>query len=182
MLVTLYRQATPEQIARGRRWYPRYAVACRRVARDTATPARRVMATAAITSPVAQLATNLAWTRTACTDIGARVGRYPNAMAKRYLPILRGEIAPLAGLDGPKVRAFYRAILGDLDAIVLDRWALRAAGHPRDDCTPRQYERIAARYRRAAATVGENPRDFQAIVWVVLRERGRAKLADIHEL
>lgn len=182
-LLALYHESTAEQRENGRHWYDRFATGCGRIARQTGTPLRRVVATAAITSPDAQLSTNLAWTRTACETRGAAlVGRYPNAMAAKYRPILAGEAAPGATVGGDKVTNFYRAILGDTDAVVLDRHALRAAGHLRDTATPLQYRRIAEQYRAAAAAAGESPRDFQAIVWVVLRERGRARLVDIHDL
>lgn len=182
-LLALYSEATPEQRANGRAWYGRYRAACARVARETGTPLRRVVATAAITSPDAQLSTNLRWTREACETRGAaRVGRYPNAMRAKYGPILRGEARPVDTVGGDKVTAFYRASIGDTNAVVLDRHALRAAGHHRDTATPVQYRRIEADYRAAAAAVGETPRDFQAIVWAVQRENGRARLTDVHDL
>lgn len=188
-LVALYREATDAQRERGRQWYPLYLRHCHRIARETATPLRRVVATAAITSPDAQLRTNVGWARTACETRGAAaVGRYPNTMRERYGPVLRGDVRPSDACTGEKVRNFYRAILGDPDAVVLDRWALRAAGHPRDTATPVQYRRIADEYRAAAAIVGESPRDFQAVIWTVLRDRltrtdGVAvRLADIHDL
>lgn len=182
-LLALYHEASDEQRANGAAWYSRMRRGCGRIARTTGTPLRRVVATAAITSPDAQLSTNLAWTRTACETRGAAlVGRYPNAMAAKYRPILQGSSRPVDTVGGDKVTNFYRAILGDDDAVVLDRHALRAAGHGRDTATPLQYARIANEYRTAAALVGESPRDFQAIVWVVLRERGRARLTDIHEI
>lgn len=188
-LLDTYARATDEQRERGRAWYARMRQACEGIAKDTGVPLARVAATAAITSPDAQLSTNLAWTRKACETRGdAAVGRYPNAMAARYRPILAGAVPPADGVGGPKVTAFYRAIMGDADAIVLDRWALRAVGHPRDTATPRQYERLAAVYADIAAQVGEHPRDFQAIVWIVLRDEHtdtngrRVKLRDIHDL
>jgi hypothetical protein len=109
-------------------------------------------------------------------------------MTRACRAILSGEVSPGAGVGGPKVTAFYRAIIGDTDSVVLDRWALRAAGHPRDTCTPLQYRRYAGTFREAAAECGETPREFQAIIWIVLRERytrrngTRVRLADIHNL
>lgn len=186
-LVAIYRDATPAQIARGRDWYPGARRKCSAIARDTATPLRRVVGVLAVTSPDCQLATNLGWARKACDSPGASVGRYPARMSRVSAEIVRGERRP-SDVGGPKVAAFYRAIIGDTDAVVLDRWALRAAGHTRDTATPRQYDRIAADFREAAAIVGETPRDFQAVIWIVLRDRltrsdGTAvRLADIHEL
>ncbi len=187
-LIALYRQATPDQVERGRRWYPATLRRCRRIARETGTPLRRVVATMAITSPDAQLRTNVAWTETACASHGtARVGRYPNTAHKRYGPVLTGDVTPSAACSGDKVKNFYAAILGNVDAVVLDRWALRNAGHHRDNATPLQYARIANLYRDAASLVDEEPRAFQAILWIVARERHSrngypVRLADIDEL
>lgn len=170
-LHAIYAAATDAQRERGRAWYRDMLAECRAISRDTGVPLRRVVATVAITSPDARLSSNLAWARVACETRGdAAVGRYPNTMRQRYAPILRGEVDPLAGVGGPKVTAFYRAILGDEDAVVLDRWALRAVGHHRDSCTAKQYAEYAARFRRAAASEGESPAHFQAITWVVLRD------------
>lgn len=187
-LLDTYAQATPEQRERGRAWYREYRRECARIARETRTPLRRVAATAAITSPDAQLVSNMRWTRSACETQGAaKVGRYPNTMHARYAPILAGNVSPLAGVGGLKVTSFYRAIMGDPNAVVLDRWALRAVGHDRGTCTPLQYARYSAMYSEAAHAVGESPRDFQAIVWTVMREAmtrpdgASVKLVDIHD-
>lgn len=180
-LVDAYRRASGEQRERGRAWYPNAGRKVRRIARRTGTTVARTACTMAITSPDAQLVTNLAWTERACETGGAaKVGRYPNAMHGRYAPVLAGTVAPLAALRGPKIRNFYRGIMGDVYSVCIDRWALRAAGWPADTVTPRQYERVAAAYREAAALCGETPRDFQAIVWTVVREDTGIAYTDIH--
>ena len=187
-LLDTYRRATPAQRERGREWYRDFRRECARIARETDTPLRRVVATAAITSPDARLSTNVSWTRQACVTRGAaKVGRYPNAMHARYAPILTGAVRPQDGVGGRKVTSFYRAILGDSDAVVLDRWALRAAGHGRDTCTDKQYDAIAGLYREAAFLMHETPAAFQAIVWIVLRDSAvrsdgaRQGLTDLRE-
>lgn len=183
LLIETYNRATPAQRVRGRAWYATMRRQCAGIARSTGVPLNRVIATAAITSPDATLASNVKWTREACRTGGeARVGRYPNAMHARYAPIIAGAVKPLDGVGGDKVTAFYRAIVGDREAVVLDRWALRAVGHTRDTATPKQYREYAALYADIARSVGEHPRDFQAIVWIVLRDEARAKHPDIHEI
>jgi len=182
---TLFASATPEQRERGRAWYPAMRDACESIARETRTPLERTVACAAITSPGVQLKTNLAFTRSICA--GGEGGLYPARMIPACRRVLSGDVAPQDGVGGPKVTAFYRAILGDDDAVVLDRWALRALGHEKDGCTAKQYATYAATLRDAARETGETPRTLQAILWIVLRdrhERGgtRVKLADIHEL
>lgn len=185
-LLTLYHEATPDQRERGRTWYADFRAECKRTSHATRTKLPRVVHVAAATSPACHVRTNLRWTREACASNGAaKVGRYPNAMRPRVLAALDGDFDAVGGL---KVRNFARAILGDASAVVLDRWALRAIGHHSDSCTPGQYARFAQAYSEAAHSVGETPRDFQAIVWIVLRERATASngrplgLADIHDL
>ena len=76
-----------------------------------------------------------------------------------------------------KVYWFYRAITGDQDAVVLDRWAFRAAvGIP--DATEADikalervgvYDMTAGAYRKVAPLFGMTPREFQAAIWVHVR-------------
>jgi hypothetical protein len=70
---------------------------------------------------------------------------------------------------GLKVGPFSDAILGDFDALVLDRWAYRAAGV---SDVPRVGERRAVieAYKRAAKAMGWTLRETQAIIWVTYRD------------
>lgn len=83
--------------------------------------------------------------------------------------IFAGE-RPLDVLSGPKVRAFYLAILGR-QAPVVDVWVARAAGIRRE-LTPRRYSEAARALTVAAERAGVPTTTFQATVWVA--ERGRA--------
>ncbi len=81
-------------------------------------------------------------------------------------------------------RAFYRAIMGDEDAVALDRWALYAAGHrrrraPDPGPTWRFYEDA---YRRAAKRAGIAARDFQAITWIAVREGKKTRRGVVPKL
>ena len=81
--------------------------------------------------------------------------------------ILAGE-HPLDVLRGPKIIAFYRAIMGDDWAVVLDTWMLdsMAPGHW---TTEKQYYTLAQRLAEQAVEVGLLPAQFQAIIWIQLR-------------
>lgn len=81
--------------------------------------------------------------------------------------ILAGE-HPRDVLRGPKIRAFYRALLGDDNAVVIDTWMCRALGH-HEKPTPKQYARLAARIRREARARNMPPAIWQATVWCAIR-------------
>lgn len=176
-LLNLYHQATPEQLDRGRRWYDRARAECGRMSRLYSMPLGRTAAAMAITSPDAKLVQNVRWTERVLADKAKRrgvksAGRYPADQRPKLEGALdRRKPNPAQYVSGPKVSAFYHAIMGDADILVIDRWAAFAAGFPRDRA-PRARERdiIGTAYRQAAERVGESVRDFQAIVWIVVRE------------
>jgi hypothetical protein len=64
-----------------------------------------------------------------------------------------------------KCDSFARAILGDVRAVTLDTWMLNMLGFD-GWITPLRYRNMAAMVTQAALSVGEAPRDFQAILWV----------------
>jgi hypothetical protein len=80
---------------------------------------------------------------------------------------------PDAVLSGPKVRAFFANIMGDVDAVTVDTWAARAAEGRRNDNAPvrRRYRLLAESYRRAGERRGMHPRDTQAAVWTAYRRQ-----------
>lgn len=88
--------------------------------------------------------------------------------ARAALRIYNGE-RPLRVLNGPKVRNFYRAMMGDENAVTLDRWMMRAAGWPTDTVQPNRYEYVSDALRTAAAFTPLTPAQFQAAVWVHVR-------------
>jgi len=170
-LLDWYSAADESQKDRGRRWYAQARRECRKIARESGYSYRQVAAVLAITSPDAQLSTNVRWTRETCLSGGQTAGRYPTDQLPKVRAALADTRNPGQFATGPKVNAFYRAIIGDEDCLVVDRWASFAAGGPKDR-TPRAKERriIADAYRAAAAFTGESVRDFQAIVWIACRE------------
>lgn len=149
------------------------------LARETCYTTEQAAAVMAITSRAAHLLTNMRWTEMALKSDGAiSVGRFPNVMMPAVRAVLENPAAIKTCVSGPKVEPFYRAIMGDLDAVVLDRWALVAAGHtpgqraPDDGPTRRLFEEA---YRRAAKIVGMAARDFQAVIWIAVRETTETK-------
>lgn len=81
---------------------------------------------------------------------------------------IAGGEDPEAVLGGPKVRAFFSALLGARDVVVVDGWAARIAGYPPPG-TERQYQIIARAYRTAARRAGVDPVVLQASTWIAAR-------------
>ncbi len=110
---------------------------------------------------------------------GTRVGRHGRRVVCK--PSTSGCTCPL---HGPKVSAFYSAIAGTADDGCMDVWATRAArvdweqviDLPADDLrrhpelSVSDHRQLRAAYRSAAGIVGVAPREFQAVVWLVIRD------------
>lgn len=84
--------------------------------------------------------------------------------------VLKGE-----PLSGNKVRNFQMALLGDKNAVVIDRWVLRAlwpdsAVHRGAKLRDNQYEFLANFIRQEARARNMAPADLQAAIWVGIKK------------
>jgi len=79
---------------------------------------------------------------------------------------------PIATLKGLKTRNFALNILGNENAVTIDRWALRVATGEYDQNALKRvgaYDAMARCYRIAAKRCGVSPSTMQAITWVAIR-------------
>jgi hypothetical protein len=167
-----YARASSKDIADGRAWYPSVMARCHAMADDLVPPGT-VAAVISALSPRCQWAVNLRWAE--ATIAAFRAGEsdppavnFPANRAKAWSALTLGPDV----IRAPKTSSFVANIRGDTDAVTVDVWAMRAAGIERDSLSPLQYARIVSAYREVAATVGETPRDLQAITWCVIRGGG----------
>lgn len=172
-----FRQATPEQLAEGMRWYAEAAQLARDLDPDNPTRAAGV---------IAALSPQTSWTQ----NVRMATLAYHDRPALRGLSrsiaqadaILAGA-HPLDVLGGDKTRAFFANIDGDDQAVTVDRHAYDVAvGHKTDDKTRQAlarkgiYQDIASLYRRAARILSKelgsyvSPREVQAVTWVAWRQ------------
>lgn len=79
-------------------------------------------------------------------------------------------------LKGPKTNAFARAIAGDEEAVVIDLWMLRAAGHHIIKIGPAQYKIHAEAVTKVSEKIGITPRTCQALIWIIARSGGQLSL------
>lgn len=161
-IILAWNAATPETRAAGAAWYTLAASECRAMLPND--PERAAGIVAAL-SPRVSWARNLTAARAVCS--GEEPRGVLRANAEKAHRIMAGE-APLAVLGGPKVRAFFLAITGDMSSIVVDVWAARVARVPEPD-TERRYLRAAAAYRIAARRIGHPPAHVQAATWIHIR-------------
>lgn len=160
-----------------------YADAKREVARraaDHGLNTRTYAGVVAATSPMQQWATKdgLRFPNLDTADRAVRWHRGELDKPGTFGQNARNAAAILNGADpnavlGPKTRPFWRALLG-YDDIVLDRWALRAIGWPRESIKEHEWPTAAEPYMTAAAQLGIRPSELQAATWVqIKREAGR---------
>ena len=189
-LLDWYALATPDQLAAGATWYPAALDWARKLADRTGHTVVQVAAVMAATSPQTRWADNLRDTENLLRNLPKRSGAMSAnlARARRVLAaddpldeLTRGSKTGKRG--GPKMYAFASNILGDIDQVTIDTWAVRAAldlaWRNEDDTEQAQrvigwvgaYERIADAYRKAAAQLGIPASSLQAVVWCAIRGR-----------
>jgi len=72
-------------------------------------------------------------------------------------------------LSGEKVKNFAKNLKGNLDAITIDVWMLRAYGLNDKSISKKQYTILAKRIRRESKRLRLYPAEFQAVVWTKVR-------------
>jgi hypothetical protein len=173
-LLQAYYASNEAEREQGRHWYDDASSFACALSSGTSYTVEQTAAVLAILSPSNKWARNRqdATSLIAAHAAGARVDDVRCATydhnKRRAWAVLDSTTNIVWSKASPKVSAFYRAILGDPDAVTLDRWALRAALHADTVGEPARRACLRA-YANAAAAVGETPRDFQAIVWCHVR-------------
>ena len=77
---------------------------------------------------------------------------------------------PYSALNGQKTNAFARNIAGDVMAVTIDVWMLKAAGVDHTKSPNKTvYNQIANDLRDAARIYGTVPSIFQAYIWIIIR-------------
>lgn len=163
-----YRAATEltEQLEGGEGWYRESRRIARKLAREHGVTLSVAAGVLAAISPRMRWGSNISYAHAILAGIPVQ-GVFSMNLEKAHR-IMAGE-RPLDVLGGPKVRAFYRAIMGDGQAVVIDVWMLRAVGWTKKTLSAREYERVSDSLREAAEAAGIDPADFQAIVWTQVR-------------
>lgn len=143
--------------------------------RDASEYMRRLIAGEPIIQPDYRIP-ETARTRTPGVKIGMEAGRVAN--------LEKSAAGDIDRLQSDKVRSEAQALMGDPDAVVLDRWWARLAEDPKSGVytgtqegkfpvatkTNNPYAALEDVIRRRAGELGETPRNFSADVWTGVRE------------
>lgn len=182
ILATYYR-AGPLELDAGREWYTQAWRIADTLAATYGVPIPRAVGALAALSPGVSWTENVAAAETYCQAFRDDPEQAPPIVPGYQLnrtkawAILSGHYPhPRTAFEtgtAPKTLAFYDAISGDRNAVCVDGHAVSIregvrfpVGDPRAKLWAAKYSRVAADYRKAAAIVGEDPRDLQAITWV----------------
>lgn len=180
-LVELYHCATPAQLISGGLFYKR---ATADIDRESAHAG---VSAPVLSEIVACLSPNMKWERNISDAVKLcrqwRAGATPSgiqaysANIEKALRILNGKERLKIGRNGngQKTYNFYRNLLGSTRNVTIDLWMLRIINirvHYRaKSLTEKVYARYAHDLSVAAARVHESPREMQAILWTVIREK-----------
>uniref|UniRef100_A0A6M3LE82 Uncharacterized protein n=1 Tax=viral metagenome TaxID=1070528 RepID=A0A6M3LE82_9ZZZZ len=180
-LLEWWNESSKEQRERGAQWYKDAYAEIDNAAIHCFTNTERAVKAAAVLSQRKSWKHSIDALWKLCWYVSAEGRELPsvglNSVTDKAVACLRGENA----LSGPKVEAFAAAILGDKSAAVVDVWMLRAMGWNKNHSPDPggMYDDLAMALKLAAYCVRVPITDFQATVWLAIRENwrsnGRAK-------
>lgn len=172
-----YNLSSPTDRSQGRFWYTAARLECEALAEQFGKDLETVVTAVAALSPQLKWERNIAAARSVLAG-NYKIGGVYTANIEKAIKIIEGRQGVLSG---PKVTSFARNILGCPDVVCVDTWAWRVwAGADLFAPPPsleKRYDEIAEDYRTAAAIVGLEPRQLQAITWVTIRRVANGKAA-----
>ena len=121
---------------------------------------------------IAALSIRQTWTKNVEYAIRFAHGDTPPVMSAilNILDNIMESDDPYSAMNGDKTNSFARNIAGDMHAVTLDVWMIRAAGMDTSKSLNKtQYKEMASILRDEALEYGMLPAEFQALVWIVAR-------------
>jgi hypothetical protein len=188
-LLAYYHAASETTKSEGRSWYADQREIVRELAQSYSLSLSVVAAVVSALSPMTKWEQNIAgavrlihaWRNDEQIPDNATLFR---SNATKAWAILSGDITPAdAFKGGPKTRAFWRNLSGDESHATVDTWMIRAAGVHTEwtstdgKVTQKEYRAIAHAIIAAASAVGETVAQFQAIVWLQIRDHHDTRVA-----
>lgn len=174
-ILKVYAMAIDSDVESGLNWYDLALADCTRLAVKYHASVEAVVYATAALSPNLKWEWNIEGTENLLNGLLSVPGAYGANIRKAYAILTTGE---LSHLKGNKVTHFAKNILGDRVGVTADTWAWRIwAGvdfFVKPPSLEKLYSEIEADYQAAAAVVGIDPRQLQAITWVTFRRLSKA--------
>lgn len=181
-ILRVFRAATPTDVVEGATWYQTTRDLCAALAHEYDYDISQAIGIFAALSPRTRWSQNVMLATRCMVNGGITAGTLGASMTAANR-IVKGEPA-LDVLNGPKVRAFYGAILEPTSSeyVVIDAHAFSIAAGT--SMTSKQqsvlkragvYDIMSGLYREAANILGITPSEVQAITWIAWRNLPKSK-------
>jgi len=161
--------ATPYDIAQACSWYSDAERECEALAYKHEIPVAVACGVVAAWSPRMPWKRNL---EVASRWLQGETGLGMGSSVVRAHDVVKWGISALDKPTSPKTYNFALNLFGDTDAVTIDVHMVRAAGDDdREAPTRVQYREMTAAVRRLARRWKMQPRDMQALIWIMQRGR-----------
>jgi hypothetical protein len=165
---TLLDSATPDQIAQARAWYGEAQDIAKSMSDLCGLSIEKCASILAAFSPRERWASNVKYAHQFIN--GGTPPTLTNNLNMAYAAMVHGFNA----LNGLKTNSFARNIAGDMDAVTIDVWMIRAAGlNANKGVNDTEYKLLKEIVLELAADRAMYPATAQALIWIIVR--GNAK-------
>lgn len=160
--------ATPEHIAQAQSWYSEAQDIAKSMSDLSGLTIEKCASILAAFSPRERWSTNVKYANQFIS--GGTPPTLTNNINMAYAAMVNG----FSALNGLKTNSFARNIAGDMDAVTIDVWMIRAAGlDGAKGVNDTQYRILTEIVRDLAVDYRMAPAHIQALIWIIVR--GNAK-------
>lgn len=164
MYMTLFEQASTETIVQGAVWYNE----AQTIARELAILHHVTIEVAA--SVIASFSPRNRWAHNVYLATEFLNGNSVATLGNNIRMANRSLIVGFDALKGQKTNAFARNIAGDLNAVTIDTWMIKAAGLDNSKGVNKsQYNALSIAITNVANMYRVPPAIMQAILWITIR-------------
>jgi hypothetical protein len=170
-IVATVAEASPEELAYGKNWYPAYRASIARVALKAGLTDAQGCALFAVLSQQTRIEDNwrnyraVAYSHDAYAAHTTALG----SMKTKCAAILLDAIDPGRHAKGEKISSFYRNLMGCEESVTVDRHAISCCFNEMINRVGPHYLYVQDCFRMAAALLDMTPAQCQAVAWVVWR-------------
>jgi hypothetical protein len=156
--------ATPEHIAQANGWYSEAQDIAKSMSNLSGLSIEKCASILAAFSPRERWTTNVKYANMFIQ--GGQPPALTNNINMAYAAMVHGFDA----LNGLKTNSFARNIAGDMDAVTIDTWMVKAAGMDnRKGVNNSQYRILTEIVRDLAVDYRMAPAHLQALIWIIVR-------------